>query len=90
MVADLTIKDETVYVIYNNGQPYKSFGRKLVYTNVGGAKGVITNDSSDEARYRYEKKTKKDWYDLSNKKREELINKVKEEFEVVEYGPKSR
>lgn len=41
----LQIKNETVYVIYRNGQPYQSKGRKLVYTTKGAANGVITQDA---------------------------------------------
>lgn len=80
----LQIKDETVYVIYRNGQPYKTHGRKLVYTSRGAANGVVTKEAYDEARLSY----KGDWYDLSVNKRENMTEKVKKEFNIVEYGPK--
>lgn len=80
----LQIKDETVYVIYQNGQPYQARGRKLVYTSKGAANGVITKEAYDEARLSYNG----DWYDLSNSKRETMTEAVKKEFDIVEYGPK--
>lgn len=85
----LKIKNETVYVIYHNGEPYQGNGRKLVYTTKGSANGVITQDAKDEARYRFEKsKVGNDWYELSLSERDKLIDKVKEEFQVIEYAPR--
>nr|WP_145401671.1 hypothetical protein [Paenibacillus xylanexedens] len=80
----LQIKNETVYVIYRNGQPYQSRGRKLVYTSKCAANGVVTKETYDEARLSY----KGDWYELSNSKRESMTEAVKKEFNIVEYGPK--
>ncbi|WP_339193835.1 hypothetical protein MKY95_18915 [Paenibacillus sp. FSL P4-0176] len=80
----LQIKDETVYVIYRNGSPYEARGRKLVYTSRGAANGVVTKEAYDEARLSYDR----DWYELSNSKRESMTEKVKKEFNIVEYGPK--
>ncbi|WP_063562919.1 hypothetical protein [Paenibacillus sp. O199] len=78
----LQIKDETVYVIYRNDQPYEARGRKLVYTSKGAANGVVTKEAYDEARLSY----KGDWYELSNSKRETMTEKVKKEFNIVKYG----
>lgn len=80
----LEIKDETVYVIYRNGTPYNTTGRKIVYTFKGAAKGVITNEAKDIAQMDYAG----DWYELSRSKREKLIENVTEEFEIIEYVPK--
>jgi len=81
----LQIKNETVYVIYHNGTPYNKSGRKIVYTSKGAARGVITNDAKDIAKYDY---NFSDWYELSSNKKEELVQKVVDEFEIVEYAPK--
>ena len=79
----MEIKNETVYVIYYDGKPYKTSGRKLVYTTIGSAKGVITTDSEEIARYDYEGS----WWDLHRDERKKLANTIKERFEVVEYKP---
>lgn len=84
-MASLQIKDETVYVIYRNGEPYQGRGQKLVYTTKGAAKCVILSDSYDETELNYEGF---DWRALSNEERNKLVEKVKSEFEVVEYTPK--
>jgi hypothetical protein len=95
-MANLKIKNETVYVIYHNGQPYQKPGRKLVYTSKGAAKNVITTDAQYEARRRYENERKNknydlpSWWELTEEEREKHIDAVKSEFEVVEYGPKGR
>lgn len=86
-MASLQIKDETVYVIYRNGQPYQGYGRKLVYTTKRAANGVITFESYDEARFNYKGS---DWWELGQDQWNEIIEKVKSEFEVVEYTPKGR
>ena len=80
----LKIKNETVYVIYHNGQPYDNSGRKIVYTSKGAAKGVITNDAKDNARYT------KGYYDLSHEQKEKLIEENLMGFEIVEYTPKGK
>lgn len=91
-VSKLEIKDETVYVIYHKGKPYNGPGRKLVYTSRGAANGVITNDSRDEAKHRHsitrDYLTDIDWYDLDSASREGFIDKVRNEFTVIEYGTK--
>lgn len=81
----LQIKNETVYVIYRNGEPYNSAGRKIVYTTKGAARGVITNEAKDSVRNSYDFD---DWYELGSDKKEELIQKVVDEFEIIEYVPK--
>lgn len=86
-MASLQIKKETVYVIYRNGEPYQGRGRKLVYTTIGAARGVISSDSYDEARLNYEGF---DWWELGQEGQYRFIEKVKREFEVVEYTPKGR
>ncbi|WP_431785856.1 hypothetical protein [Paenibacillus lactis] len=83
----LQIKNETVYVIYRNGQPYQSKGRKLVYTTKGAANGVITQDAYDEARHHYKGF---DWWELGEERQNELVQRIKSEFELVEYTPKGR
>ncbi|MNX90399.1 hypothetical protein D3C86_1224450 [compost metagenome] len=80
----LQIKNETVYVIYRNGEPYQSRGRKLVYTTKGAANGVITQEAHDEARLSFNGS----WYDLNNNERDSMIEAAKTEFDIVEYGPK--
>jgi hypothetical protein len=92
-VASLTIKNETVYVIYRKGQPYSESGRKLVYTTKGSANGVITYDAEQEARRRYDELRKKsgykmlDWY-YDTEEKKQLIDEVRSQFEVVEYVPR--
>jgi hypothetical protein len=89
----LKIKNETVYVIYLNGEPYSESGRKLVYTTKGAANGVITYDAEQEARRRYDELRKKsgyemlDWY-YDTEEKKQLIEEVRSQFEVVEYAPK--
>jgi hypothetical protein len=88
----LKIENETVYVIYKNGVPYEGDGRKLVYTSTSAANGVITKEAKREAEHGWLVKrdylNDADWYELSRKSREILIDKVKDEFTIVEYGPK--
>jgi hypothetical protein len=87
-MANLKIKNETVFVVYKDGEPYQSWGRKLVYTTKGAANGVITTDSEEIARQRYEK-YHGSWYDnLDREERSKKIDEVRKEFEVMEYGPK--
>jgi hypothetical protein len=90
----LKIVDETVYVIYKNGVPYEGDGRKLVYTSTGAANGVITKEAKRDAERNYTTTrnylTDIDWYELGWNSREYLIDRVKEEFTIVEYGPKER
>lgn len=82
-MAGLEIKNETVYVIYRNGIPYKAAGRKLVYTTAGAANSVITNVVKDEVNYT------KEYYNLPRDERNAIVEKIKnEEFTVIEYGPK--
>lgn len=64
----LQVKNETVYVIYRNGEPYNKTGRKIAYTTKGSARGVITNEAKEIARYDFEKSY--EWYDLSIEKRD--------------------
>ena len=80
----MEIKNETVYVIYHDGEPFDGNGRKSVYTKKGAARGVITEESKDIAKNR----NRKDWYEFSREDQEQLINNVKSEFEIVEYVPK--
>lgn len=91
-MSKLQIKNETVYVIYHEGKPYDGSGRKLVYTSRVAANGVITNDSRDEAKHRHTKTRNymddTDWYDLDKASREILIDKIRNEFSIVEYGPR--
>lgn len=89
-MAGLKITNETVFVIYRNGQPYESRGRKLAYTTKGAARGVITADARIIARDRFaaEDAGNNYWYDLTKEERDELVDIVRGEFEVVDYGPK--
>jgi hypothetical protein len=93
-MAGLKIKNETVYVIYRNGEPYQKAGRKIVYTSKGAANGVITADTYDEAYENYKGNRKEsgyimsEWYYLPTEEKERLINEVKSQFELVEYVPK--
>ncbi|OMD76849.1 hypothetical protein [Paenibacillus odorifer] len=91
-MSRLQIKNETVYVIYHDGKPYGGKGRKLVYTSKAAANGVVTNDSKDEAEHRHSITrnylSDTDWYDLDKASREILIEKVRDEFSIVEYAPK--
>lgn len=93
-MAGLKIKNETVYVIYRDGQPYQETGRKLVYTSKGAANGVITTDAREEARFRYDDMQRAggykipDWWDIGKDKQQDFIDLVRAEFTVVEYGPK--
>ncbi|RKJ60276.1 hypothetical protein D7X33_28070 [Butyricicoccus sp. 1XD8-22] len=84
----LQVKDETVYVIYHNGEPYNGTGRKIVYTTKGAAKGVITKEAKELAEYKYEEFC--DWYELSRTERDRLIQNIINEFEIVEYTPKMK
>jgi len=84
-LSRLEIKNETVYVIYKNGKPYQSFGRKIVYTTKGSANGVITADAKKHAQMNY---VKGSWWDLMPSEQEKLIEKEKGKFELVEYVPK--
>ena len=81
----LQIKNETVYVIYKDGEPYNGSGRKLVYTTRGAAQGVITNEAKDNAHYKYAKGS---WWDLSNAEKDKLIEQELSKFQIVEYTPK--
>lgn len=93
-MAGLQIIDETVFVIYKDGKPYEATGRKLVYTKKGAANGVITAVAGDEAQRRHNDKrrgkeyTIPEWYYLGRDENKRLIDEVRKEFEVVEYGPK--
>jgi hypothetical protein len=95
-LAGLKIKDETVFVIYRNGEPYKKPGRKLVYTTKGAANGIITTDTYEEAYQKYKGNRKEngytmsEWYYLSSGVQEKLIDEIKRQFEIIEYGPKGR
>jgi hypothetical protein len=95
-MAGLKIKNETVYVIYRNGEPYQKAGRKIVYTSKGAANGVITADTYDEAYENYKKirtesrYTIAEWYYLPDAEREKFIEDVKSQFELVEYVPKKK
>ena len=77
----MEIKNETVYVIYRNGEPYTESSRKTVYTKRGSANGVITTVAKEEARYG------NDYWNLSYEERDELVEHIKKEFSVVEYKP---
>lgn len=90
----LKIKDETVYVIYRNGEPYQARGRKLVYTTKGAANGVITNDAQNEAWNKYRDMLKeKGIKPLEHRTNYDVLdsfeNEARKEFKVVEYGPKN-
>ena len=86
-MTELTIKNETVYVIYRNGEPYSSKGKKLVYTTKGAANGVITNESKELAVESVVDGTRnrKLWWDLSKGEQDEIVDRIRNEFEVVEY-----
>jgi hypothetical protein len=90
---NLQIKNETVYVIYHDGKPYGGSGRKLVYTSKSAANGVISREAKSEAEHRYHLarsySTDCDWYELDLSVREDLINEMKKEFNIVEYEPKN-
>lgn len=90
----LKIEDETVYVIYYEGKPYQESGCKLVYTATSGANGVITREAKHKAEHRYDLMTKllpdrRYWYELDRDVRTKMIEEVKSEFSIVEYGPKN-
>lgn len=93
-MAGLKIENETVYVIYRNGEPYQTSGRKLVYTTLGAANGIITTDAKRMAESRYLEKRRDggyvlpDWYKVPRDKRKILIDDVRKEFVVIPYGPK--
>jgi hypothetical protein len=89
----LKIENETVYVIYKNGIPYDGDGRKLVYTSISAANGVITKEAKREAERNYDWMSPKFpgrpyWYELDSEYRNRTIEEEKNEFIIVEYGPK--
>lgn len=88
----LKIENETVYVIYKNGVPYDGESRKLVYTSMSAANGVVTKEAKREAEHRCNSNrsylSDSDWWDMDRTSREININKVRSEFTIVEYGPK--
>ena len=59
----------------------------MVYTTRGSANGVITQDSNDKARLNYKGY---DWWEVGKERQEEIINQVRNQFEIVEYTPKGR
>lgn len=76
---------KSVYVIHYKGEQYRKAGRKTAYLTKGAAKGVITVDSEEIAKYSHSGS----WYDLPREKREQMAKRVAElDFEVVEYVPK--
>lgn len=77
----MKINNETVYVIYHNGNPYEASNRKTVYTKRGSANGVITTIAKEDARYG------NDYWNLNDSERKELVEEIKKEFTVVEYKP---
>lgn len=92
------IKNETVFVIYRNGEPYQERGRKIVYTTIGAAKRIITGDSEEIARRNFDKEKGYDesrhhlgwWDELTQEEREKRIESVKEQFSIVVYTPKGK
>lgn len=82
--------DDTIYVVYFNGKRYKKDGLKIAYLTEGAAKQIITTEAKYKAECEYDdmhKKEYKYWYDLSKEQRKELVEKMKERFEIVPYKP---
>jgi hypothetical protein len=71
---------DKVYVVYLDGEMYKSHSRKTAYLEERYARQIISVDSKRIAEY-----GKKGWYDLSKKEKQEHIDGIKARFEIREF-----
>lgn len=83
------VNEDKVYVIYYKGNLYTGLPGnkcKTVYLKESYAKAIITYDS----KYRAESDYDGDWYSLSKKDKEELINEQRKHFEIKEFTEKCK
>lgn len=76
---------DTVYVVYLNGEMYRTSSRKTAYLEKRYAKQIITSDSKSLAQNMYHNQANKSWWDLSKEQKEEWIKEAKKRFEIKEF-----
>lgn len=88
------MQEDTIYVVYFDGKRYVKSGLKIAYLDIKSARQIVTVEAKNKAEYEYEgdrwdltRKEIKYWYDLHKEEKVDLINKMKERFEIVEYKP---
>jgi len=87
--------EEVIYVIYFDGKRFESHNRRIAYLSESPAKQVVTVEAKHKAIYEYEgdsrdlsRKTNFYFDELPKEVQKELINKMRERFEIVHYTPK--
>ncbi|QYK62607.1 hypothetical protein [Paenibacillus sp. S25] len=89
------IQNETIYVIYRNGEPYQGNGENHVYKTRGAADIAMTLGIENEARSNYEKIRHSydyklaEWREIGHNRQCGFMDEIRPKFQVVEYGPKS-
>lgn len=79
---------DKVYVVYLDGEMYRTSSRKTAYLEKKYAKQIITCDAKKYAEYMYDEENKvprKSWWDLSKEEKQKWINKAKDRFEIIEF-----
>jgi hypothetical protein len=75
---------DKVYVIYFDGNMYKTNSRKTAYLEEKYAKQVITAEAKEIATNTYNL-SRYDWWELNKKEQQEYIDSVKKRFEIREF-----
>ena len=85
------MQEDIIYVVYFDGKRYEKEGLKIVYLNKSYAKQIITTESKNKTKDKYDEevtsKAFKYWYELTEELQKVLIDEMKERFMIVEYKP---